>query len=149
MEVKSLLFWLLLLRSPLYPKMHVSNTKHQWFLPFYWAFLNNWFFHGMLSGISVLREDQRPQGRFLDQPEPALAAAVLIVVLALSLLPVSKRSRVDRMKPEIVTWFGKWRKWECTKSCWVIYQKWMTCMIYELCLNSVLVCLFLVLFFFF
>ena len=57
----------------------------------------------MLNENSVLREDQRPQGRFLDQLEPALAAAVLIVVLALSLLPVSKRSRVDRMKPEIVT----------------------------------------------
>ena len=74
-------------------------------------------FLGVLNGNSVLREDQGPQGRFLDQPEPALAAAVLIIVLALSLPPESKHSRLDRMKPEIVTLFGQRRKWKCTKSC--------------------------------
>lgn len=74
-------------------------------------------FHGVLNGNPVLREDQGPQGRFLDQPEPALAAAVLTIVLALSLLLVSKHSRLYRMKPEIVTLFDQRRKWKCTKSC--------------------------------
>lgn len=143
MEVKRLLFWLLLLRSPVYPKIRVS--KHQ--TPVVSSFslgsvilnLNNCMFHGVLNGNSVLREDQGPQGRFLDQPEPALAAAVLTIVLALSLLLVSKHSRLYRMKPEIVTLFDQRRKWKCTKSCWVVCQKWMNCMIYELCLNSVII----------
>lgn len=121
MGMETLLFCLFLLRSPLFPNMHVS--KHE--TPVVSSFLlgsvilnlSNCMFLGVINGNSVLREDQGPQGRFLDQPEPALAAAVLIIVLALPLLPESKHSRLDRMKPEIVTLFGQRRKWKCTKSC--------------------------------